>query len=354
MVERLPYKVDIIHGVGLANTLEGYKNFGFIDDIKSDIKQAAASQKRFLNINEQLKVFKDIVQSTELTMLTYANIYKGFALKCLERNVLTYDHKQSKLNLFGLHIRNVQRAIDYSSVVNVGSLLQFYVEGSNSLETAELTVKNYYQSLNISPLLSPKEKHNLYISRLTLDDIDWLDLEKQILDSFNTDIVAVQKFRKSRVLREFIVNNINARFLLGNMSRETIEYFQILYTNDLLSIDLASLFYQVITYDLIGSTLRFYLALAAEALITASYYILNLDPLISTLRIEDFSQSNYLEERQQLASYLALVRNIFYVFSELNIFAEAETIYQGFYTDVAMYIVEPNTLSNDYTLGEFY
>jgi hypothetical protein len=144
---------------------------------------------------------------------------------------------------------------------------------------------------------------------------------------------------------------------LNLISQTEYEYFKYLDLEGNLSVHLLDLFYSILKFDLIGSTIRVYLALLIESLISIVIYIKSFPEELLHTPWEMFSfYDTYLEEKQKICKYLNLAIEISYIFSKFRIFEEMGDINKALFKDyqtLSQYLYN-NQITNEYSLRVYY
>lgn len=355
MLNTLPTKTNIIYGVGIPATSELYQDNSFYAKNTKELKTLLKLKNKFDLSKENLKVGKTLIKKRELSLIDYSDILLGICSKLITRSVLTYTDRRDELNQFGKHIKKIKNAVDYSKVLEVGTLSQFYSKGSDLFSTVEGTLKNYYNSLSLDYTLTPIAKHTEIIKKLELDKIKWGDVYNEIIEQYNVE--SINSIASNNLITIENFNFLKVKFTLLLLSESEFNYFKHLQINNKITTKLIDLFYNTLQFDLIGSMPRFYLALLLESLLTLSIYIKTLPELIVGIPINVFlDDDDNLDIKSKLVDYMRLSSEITFILSRFKIFKEMDDLNKVItkdYIKLGQYLYTKE-INKEYSLEEYY
>lgn len=355
MLNNLPTKANIIYGVGIPATVEVYQDDNFYSKTSTELKTLFKLQNKFTLLKQSLAINKELLSKRELTVIDYSQVLIGLASRLLTRNLLTYTDRRDELNQLGIHVKKIRNAVDYSKVIEVGTLCQFYSKGSDLFNSVEGTLKNYYNSLNLDFTLSPKAKHDEIIKRLNLDTINWNFVNTELVNTFKDN--NLKNVQKANLITVEDIVLLKVKFTLLLISESEFNYYKYLEVNNKIETKLISLFYSVLQFDLVGSIPRFYLALLVESLLTAAIYIKTIPDSVAGVPLGLFLEElDYLEYKNNLANYFRLASEITYILSRFKILKEMEELNKVItkdYIKLTQYLYNKE-IEKDYSLIEYY
>lgn len=354
-MSKLPAKINVIYAADKTINSPASNDDNYYSKTINDIKELTRLKSKFDSYKYQLNQIKDLVLDRELTLANYVRTIDSLIIKLLQRCVLTKNTTNTELNIYGEHTKKINNLVNYANAVQVASLLQYSVSDITSSNFIEDTLKNYYSSLNIDIYKLPADKHSFVITKLALNEIKWSDIKIALVQSLS--IAETEQIQKDLLIVEDDFDYLKVKFTLNLISHREYQYYEYLVLNKLIDIDLIELFYSILTFDLIGSTPRFYLALAAESLYSMTVYINNLPQDIKVQLWEDFLNKNeYIEEKTQLANYLNLTIECFYILSRFNLLTELDSYFKLLkkdYLKLTQYSYNYE-VNEQYTLSKYY